>query len=189
MATATEKKALLTLIKDYTADHNANTLSKEIGISHVGTQKMLKRLEEQGLLTSKRIGNAIVYKPKLDDYTTKFFSFLLADEARNHQRWKEEFRDLSKEDRIVMIYGSAIRDYTTAKDIDIMVVTNKREDATIKRIDSVLPKPIHAIQLTEDDLKHNIRQKQEATVDIIRTAIVLFGQDKYLEVLKDVTRF
>ena len=92
--TQKERKILLILFKDFTTFYNANSISKIVGVSRVGAMKMLKRSLNAGLLIAKKIGKSIVYKINLkDDYTRKLISFLLADEANNFKRWKEEFKD------------------------------------------------------------------------------------------------
>ena len=127
--TRKERESLLILFKDFTSYYNANSLSKVLGISHAGTQKMLKRFKEQNLTATKKIGKSIVYKLKLDDdYKKKLISFLLADEANNFKRWKEEFKTLFKDNRVVMIYGSIIKNSRHAEDIDIMVITDNEKD-------------------------------------------------------------
>lgn len=190
--TKKEREALLILFKDFTAFYNANSISKILGISHVGAQKIFKRLLKENLLISKKIGKSIIYKLKLDDdYVNKLIGFLLADEANNFKRWKDEFRQLFKKDRIVMIYGSAIKNYTQAKDIDIMLVIEKKDykevTEIIKKKQELLPKRIHSIELTANDLLKNIKQKKESIMDIIKNAIILYGQDKYVEIIKNVT--
>jgi predicted nucleotidyltransferase len=126
-----------------------------------------------------------------DDYVSNLITFLLADEANNFKRWKEEFRALYKGYRIVMMYGSAIKNYAQARDIDIMVVI-KKEDfkevrALINERQKILPKRVHPIELTEQDLINNIKNKKEAIIDVVKNAIILHGQDKYVEIIKNVT--
>ena len=95
--TQKEKEVLLILFKDFTNFYNANSISKVLNISHVGAQKIFKRLLNQNLLIDKKIGKSIIYKLKLDDdYVKKLIIFLLADEANNFKRWKEEFKELFK---------------------------------------------------------------------------------------------
>ena len=187
--TQKERETLLILFKDFTSFYNANSISKVLGISHVGAQKIFKRLFNEGLVSSKKIGKSIIYKPKLDDnYGSDLITFLLSDEANNLKRWKEEFKALFKKDRIIMIYGSAIKNYEQAKDIDIMVVIKKRDLDEVRKIinekQAVLPKKIHSIKLTENDLIKNIKEGKEAIIDIVKNAVILYGQAKYLEVLK-----
>jgi len=192
--THNEKEALLILFKEYTTLYNANMLSKRLHISHVGTQKLLKRLKEEELVISKEVGKAIIYRPNMkNEYAEKLITFLLVDEANKYQRWKDEFRELYKKGRIIMIYGSILKNYDKATDIDIMLVINQNEVKEIDKIlhgrQEILPKKIHALKLTEDDLLKNITKKQEATVDIIKNAIILYGEDKYVEVVKNVAGF
>ncbi len=190
--TKNERETLLILFKDFTAFYNANSISKVLGISHVGAQKIFKRLLNEGLLIGKRIGKSIIYKLRLDDdYVRKLIAFLLADEANNFKRWKEEFKVLFKKDRIVMMYGSAIKNYAQARDIDIIIVIKKREFKEVRSIlkekQELLPKSIHSIEFTADDLLKNVKKKKEAIIDIVKNAVILYGQDKYVEIIKKVT--
>jgi hypothetical protein len=166
-------------------------LSKLLNISHVGTQKLLKRLKEDKLVISKEIGKSIVYRPDMEnEYAKKLIAFLLVDEANKFQRWKDEFRELNKNGRIILVYGSMLKNYDKADDIDIMIVINENEakevDKIIRAKQEILPKRIHAIKLTKNDFQKNILNKQEAIVDIVKTAIILYGEEKYVEILKNV---
>ena len=192
--TIKEREALLILFKEFNSYYNANSLSKKLGISHVGAQKMLKRFNEEGLTTTKTIGKSIIHQLNInDEYKQKLISFLLADEANDFKRWKDEFKGLFKKGRIVMMYGSAIKNYKTAKDIDIMVIIKSDEAEQVSKIitdiGKTLPKEIHSIKLTEKDLLENIKEKNEAILDIIKNAVILYGYDKYMEVVPNVTSF
>lgn len=192
--TEKEKQALIVLFKDFTNYYNANSISKVLGISRIGAMKILKKLLNENLLIDKKIGKSIIYKIKLDDdYVRKLMAFLLADEANNFKRWKEEFKELFKKDRIIMLYGSIIKNYTKANDIDIMIVIKKAEYKEVTKIiekkQNILTKKIHTIELTANDLSQNIKQKKKAVIDIVRNAIILYGQDKYVEIMKNVTSF
>ena len=192
--TQKEKEAILILFKDFTNFYNANSISKLLDISHVGAQKIFKRLLNQNLLEYRKIGKSIVYKIKLeDDYVRKLVSFLLADEANSFKRWKEEFRELSKKSKIVILYGSAIKNYTKANDIDIMIVIDKKNagetDKIIKQKQKILPKELHAIKLTNKDMIKNLHKKNKAIIDIVKNGVVIYGQDEYVEIIKNVTSF
>ena len=186
--TKKERELLLILFKDFTSYYNANSISKILKITHVGAQKIFKRLNN--ILISKRIGKSIIHKLKLeDDYTKKLISFLLADEANNFKRWNEEFKELFKEGRIIILFGSSIKNYSTSNDIDIMIVMDKKDikevNTMLKDKEDIFPKPIHAIKLTYDDLLKNIKNKE--MIDIIKNGIILYGYDKYVELIKNVT--
>ena len=190
--TENEKKALLILFKDFTSYYNANSISKKLGISRIGSMKILKKLEEGGILTQEKIGKSIVYKPNLDDdYVRDVIAFLLSDEANNFKRWKDEFKELFKEGRVVMIYGSTIKDYSKARDIDVMIIRKKGEAGAIYKLITerqiFLPKKIHAIDLTSEEFIKNVKQKKKAIVDTVKNAVILYGQSKYTGLIKNVT--
>ncbi len=189
--TKKEREILLTLLKDFTSFYNANSISKILNISHVGAQKIFKRLLHENLVISKTIGKSITYKLNFNEaYVSQLIAFLLADEANNFKRWKEEFKELFKKDRIIMLFGSAIKDYAHARDIDIMVVLEnkniKEVNEILKKKEEILPKKLHAIKLSHRDLLDNLKKKDKAMVDIVKNAIVLYGQEKYAEILKNV---
>ena len=192
--TQKEKQALLILFKDFTNYYNANSISKVLGISRIGAMKMLKKLLNENLLIDKKIGKSTIYKIKLnDDYVRKLLAFLLTDEANNLKRWREEFKELFKKERIIMMYGSAIKNYVKANDIDMMLVIKKSEykdvNNIIKKRQKILPKKIHSIELTANDLLQNIKQKKKSVIETVKNAVILYGQDKYVEILKNVTSF
>jgi len=191
--TKKERETLLILFKDFSNFYNANSISKILGISHVGAQKIFRRLLNGGLLTGRKIGKSTTYKLRLDDdYVSKLIAFLLADEANSFKRWKEEFKELFKKDRIVMMYGSAIKNYAQAKDIDIMVVFKKEDLKEVKRIlkekQELLPKRIHSIELTASDLLKNIKMQKKAVIDIVKNAVIICGQDSYVEIIKNAKK-
>ncbi len=190
--TQKERETLLILFKDFSAYYNANSISKELNISHVGAQKIFKRLLKEGILEDKKIGKSIIYKLRLnDDYVNKLMAFLLSDEANNFKRWQEEFKELFKKGRIVMLFGSILKNYAKASDIDIMIVIKKEDFKEVHKLieekRELLPKKIHSIELTEEDIIKNIKEKKEVIIDIVRNAVVLYGQDKYVEVIRNVT--
>lgn len=190
--TKKERETLLILFKDYTTFYNANSISKVLNISHVGAQKIFKRLLHDNLVISKTIGKSITYKLNFNDaYVGQLIAFLLADEANNFKRWKEEFKELFRKDRIVMLFGSAIKDYAHAHDIDLMVVLENKDvkevNEILKKKEEILPKKLHTIKINYHDLLENLKKKDNTFVNIIKNAIILYGQDKYVEALKNVT--
>lgn len=194
MATLTQKEreTVLILFKDYTTFYNANSISKVLGISHVGAQKIFKRLLQENLVISKTIGKSITYKLNFsNDYVINLVAFLLADEANKFKRWKEEFKELFKKERIIMLFGSTVKDYAHAHDIDLMIILENKEvkeiNDVLKKKEEILPKKLNTIKLTHQDLLENLKKKDKAFIDIIKNAVILYGQDRYVEILKNVT--
>ncbi len=192
--TKKEQEALLIIYKDVDNFYNANSLSKEIMITQVGTMKLLKRFEKNNILLSKKIGKSIVYKINIEEeFVQKLIAFALINEASKYQRWKDEFKSLYEKDRILLFYGSASRNYSNAKDIDIFVIINKKNfqevSKKLEEIQRILPKKLHAIKATKEDLIKNIKENNKAMIEIIKTAIVLYGYDAYMEVINGFAGF
>ena len=192
--TENEREALLILFKDFNTYYNANSLSQVLNISHVGVQKIFKRFKNEEITKTKKIGKSIVHKLTLeDDYVQKLISFLLVDETNNNKRWKREFEELYKNDRIVLIYGSIIKNYKMANDIDIMIILKRNDihevDKYVLEKNKILSKKIHCIKLTENDMYKNVKDKNKSIIDIIKNAIVLSGYDKYVGIIKNVKSF
>jgi hypothetical protein len=189
--TLNEKKVLLILFKDFSKYYNSNSLSKKLGISRVGTMKILRKFENNDVLKKEIIGKSIIYKINLEnDYVRDVISFLLSDEANNFKRWKNEFNEIFKSDRVVIIYGSAIINYAKANDIDLMIVGNSSgANKAIVEKQKILPKKIHLIELSEKEFLSNMKNKQKSIIEIVRTGIILYGQSKYVRVIKNVSRF
>lgn len=190
--TKKERGALLVLFKDYKGQHNSSSIGRLTGISRVGALKMLKRMENQELLKSEKIGNSIIYKPSLEeDYPRQLMSFVLSDEANSFKRWKEEFKGLFKKGRIVILFGSAVRNYSKANDIDVLAIIEKEDykdvqDAIDER-QQILPKKIHSLIMTKKDLIGNLKENQGAMREIVKTGVVLYGQETYVEAIRSVS--
>jgi len=191
--TEKEKEALLILFKDFSSYYSAGSLSKIIKISRIGTMNMLKKFLKRELVSDEKIGKSIIYKLNLeDDYVRSLITFLLADEANRFRRWKEEFKEIYKEGRVVLFYGSASRNYSQAKDIDVMVLRKKNESVEIRKAinkrQRFLPKKIHTLDMTSEEFIKNVKHKNGSIIEIVKTAVVLYGHSKYVELMKNVTR-
>ena len=60
----------------------------------------------------------------------------------------------------IILYGSAIIDYSIAKDIDLMIIREEKESSEIQKIiyekQKILPKKIHLISLDNEEFSKKI---------------------------------
>ena len=105
-------------------------------------------------------------------------------------RWLSEFEGLFGVVQIALIFGSVARNYGKSKDIDLLLVIEKSKyKESSKFIDeknNILLKPVHPLIMTLSDLKKNLKNKNPAMINAIREGYVLNGQDKLIEVIKNV---
>ena len=59
----------------------------------------------------------------------------------------------------------------------------------LQKIQSILPKKLHPIKATKEDLIKNIGDNNKSMIEIIRTSIVLYGCDEYMGVVNGFTGF
>lgn len=184
-----EQEILLKLFRDFLADYNSRNLSKIVGISHAGAFKILKKLEERKIVKSKKIGKAVIYSINQENQIAlKEIELDLMIEAQNYKRWLEEFSKLQKEAEFVILFGSLIKNEKAARDIDLLVVAKKSKFMGIKESinekNKLLPKKIHLIIQTLEEFRFDIKNNNKTLIEIIKTGIILFGQDKFVGALK-----
>ena len=189
--TKKEMELILTIFKNPTDDFNANNISIKIGITPMGALKIMKRLEKQGILTSKKIGKAVFYKINLDkDYVADYLIFLLKREAELSspyiKRWINEARRINSAD-IAILFGSALKKESKANDIDILIVTDqkrfKKAKNEIEDINEISEPKLHAVYQTLNDLKENIRRKDAVVLSAIK-GIIAIGYRDLIKILK-----
>lgn len=189
--TQAEMNVVLTLVKSPEVIYNANSLSKVIGITPMGTLKILKRLEQENILKSKKIGKAITYKVNVEDsYAHKYISLILVREAQyaNPQikRWISEVKKIKKTD-VIILYGSVL-ERSDPNDIDVLLITNQRRFAKlqqeIKELNEINIKKIHPMYQTYNDIIKNIKKRDKPILNAIK-GIIIFGEEKFMEIYNE----
>lgn len=192
--TPKQNEVLLTLFKDFTKDYNANSLSKIVGITPRGSLNIVKNLHKQNLLMRKQFGKAVFYKINLEDYYTfRTLETLLIYEAREKApRWLAEFKELFKDVKIAIIFGSIIRNPNKANDIDLLLVFTQKKLKLVKHFinekNKILIKPIHPIVQSPNDIKKNLKKNDPVVLNALQRGYVLCGYDKLIEVVKNTQK-
>ena len=186
----TKQQEILKLIfKDFLTFYNSRSISKKIKISHVGAFKILKKLGKKELVNPKKIGRAIIYSiNKENPLTLKEIEIILIIESQNYKRWIEEFKSIKEKAEFVILFGSILKKGAYARDIDLLVIAKKENFRDINKLinerQNFLNKKIHLILQSLEEFKQDLEKKNKTIMEIIRTGVVLFGQDKFIEVLK-----
>lgn len=195
---ATDKpaaKILKILLKDFTIKPTITSLAELIGMSRVGTWKILKKLEREKLIVLCPIGmgKTSTYSISLNwsnPLTEKNLSLALTEEALTHQRWAINFAELENKMDFLIIYGSIIHSPKDANDIDILGVTAKNRflkiEEAIRKIQKTQIRKIHALSFTQKEFKQELEKPNKAFIDAIQKGIVLFGQEKFINFIRGV---
>ena len=182
---------VMSILKSPEMEYNANNIAKIIGISSMGALKIAKNLEKEGILSSRKIGRANIYKINFNnDYAKKYIKFLLKKEAEKSspyvKRWIRELEKLKIANAIIL-FGSVLKKEKNAGDIDALIIVNKKNFGKVKKeiesINSLNDKKIHPVYQTKEDLRKHINERNKIILNAVK-GIIVFGEDDIIEVLK-----
>jgi len=193
----TNKKLALLLLKDFSRTHTITSLAEELSMSRVGVWKILKQLESENFLILKAIGSGktstSIVKLNWDNIIVeKSLALYLTEEALKQRRWRINFSDLEKIVDFIILFGSVLYSSKEAKDIDIVIVSEKRNFVNIQKILDKIQKTqikkIHAINFTEEEFKEELKKPNKALLDAIKKGVILFGQEKLIQFIRTMVK-
>lgn len=185
-----EMLLVLSVLKSPEIEYNANNIARCIGISSMGALKIAKKLEREGVLLSRKVGRASIYKVNLkNDYSFRYIKFLLKKEAEISsayvKMWVRELEKIKSADAVIL-FGSVLKKEKEAGDIDALIIINqknfKKAKKEIENINMLNEKKIHPIYQTKKDLEKHIKERNKVILNAIK-GIIVFGEDNILEVL------
>ncbi|MBU0979729.1 MAG: hypothetical protein KJ709_02905 [Nanoarchaeota archaeon] len=193
----TKKNILKVLLKDLSTKPVMTSLAEEVRMSRVGAWKVLKKLEQERLITTTPVGKGktsarIIRINWENPLSEKTLSLALGEEASTQQRWLSNFAALSKMADFLVLYGSIINSPKEADDIDIIAVTGKDKfleiEKAVMKIQKTQAKAIHALYFTRQGLKDELGLPNNALVDAIKKGVILYGQDSFVRFMRGVSR-
>src|SRR3989344_4614265 len=119
----------------------------------MGALKIARKLEKENTILSKEFGKAKFYMLNLNnDFVRQYLCFLLRREAEYAEpyvkMWISEIRKIKYAD-LAILFGSILKKYKSAGDIDVLLVIDKKRflklKDELKEIDAVNVKKIHAL--------------------------------------------
>src|SRR3989338_146692 len=176
--TKAEMNVILTLVKSPEIDYNGNNLAKAIGITPTGALKILKCLEKENILKSKKIGKAVIYKINTqDNYARNHVSLILAREkiyAKPKVKvWINELKKIKNAD-IVILFGSVLIKENPS-DIDVVFVTDKKKfkrlQEEVEQINKINIKRIHPLYQGLEDIIMNIKKRDKPLLNAMKCII------------------
>jgi predicted nucleotidyltransferase len=166
-----------------------------------------RKLAKQGILLLKTEGREKSYKINLSNSAARKLYELFETERREefykkNRRLGWALQDLTKrvfevlpQVQSVVLFGSAARgELTKSSDLDILVlVPTMQQEAfnnLMKSVDSLSAETrgtygflLSAVTMTMKDWEAAIRERKRIAQDVMREGIVLFGEDRYYQLL------
>ena len=193
----TYKKVIWILFKDFSTEHTITSLAKFAKISRVGAWKILKKLEHEGLIELNPLGDGktsayMVHLRWENPILAKILVLFLAQEASKYKRWAFDFSDLEDKVEFMVLFGSVLFSFKDANDIDILCVAKEKDIGKLEdivfNIQKTQNRKIHSISFTKKELKQELKEKNRALIDAVKKGIVLFGQENFVNFMKEVHR-
>ena len=189
------KMALKLIFTDFLTDYNSYNLRKKIGLSNAGSLKLLRSLHEKNLLLSEKMGNAIFYKPNLNnEYFLKLLELTFLDHSNLSnfvKGWISDLRSFSPITKAIFLYGSVLNKGKEARDIDVCFILKDAKDyskiqAEVDDMNKKSRLKIHPLYLTEKEFEKKLKEKDAPLIDMVRSGVVVHGNELFVEVLKHV---
>lgn len=184
------------LLRNPAKQYNINQIARELKISVGSVHKILKTLESKNIIYSQKMGNAIFYRLKLENRETQKICEIVLIESKNKRLSSNAVAKVYAKDletfekaNAMILFGSILEKKERAGDVDVLFVIKNKED--VKRVNDFClemsktkTKPIVPLIMTEKDLKENIKKKDKVVLDILKSGIVLFGEDSIVRAIK-----
>ncbi len=190
--TKNEAKVMDFLIRHFDEQNSINQIARKLAISPMGAYKILKKLEGIKAVTPEKISNSTYYhfNPN-EEIGIKLGEFVLVQNELNSYAkvQAEDLRRIKPFTLACILYGSVLTKGKEARDIDVILVLNRNKFGSVQgqleKLKELKPKKIHDILFTPEDLVANMKEKNPAVVDAIRTGKVLWGSEIILKAIKN----
>jgi len=189
------KDIILLLLKNFSATHSITTIAKTLGSSRVGVWKAIKKMGEEKYINVESVGygktSTSIIRINWDStIVEKTLALYLTEEAEKQKRWLVNFAGLEGVTDFTILFGSILRSTKEANDIDIIGVAEKTMFTKIQKVidnaKKTQDKKIHSINFTRAEFKNELRKPNKAIIDAVRTGVVLFGQEKFIKLIKEM---
>lgn len=186
-------RVVLLLLKDFSTIHTITSIGREVGMTRSGVWKVLKKLEKEEYIIVKSTGKETsLVIPKLNfknEMLDKYLDLALSKEAQNYERWIFNFKEVKEHVSFFILYGSVLKSYSKAKDIDIIGIIQDRKSfkklhQALDKIQKNEAKRIHAVNFTQSEFKEELLKPNRAFVEAVKKGVVLFGHEEFIKFIK-----
>ncbi len=192
MVIRSEKKVILYLLKNF-EETNLNQIAKRTKISVSGAFKVLKKLEKEGVVCIKNVGNNKIPSLNLTEKRVRKLCELYLLEERNLLKGVVNVYALDieryKKASLIVLFGSILTK-KTFNDVDVLFLDAKPREVGefCLSISEVRTKPVSPMILVKKDFVNGLKNDKDILREIVAKGIVLKGEDKFVEVMADARR-
>ena len=190
--TANEKK-LIRFLASGLKDHSINEIARACKIAPNGAHKILRKLEEENVVTPKQIANIKSYQLDFSSEKTLCILELALMPEKLEGRVKQRADDLKRLRglaKAAIIFGSYTKK-KEPKDLDVIFVLESRNFSRYKRllaeIQGIVPVKIHDVAQKNEDFSRNLQKDDPIISEALRNGIVLWGFSTIAQLVKNAS--
>ena len=145
----------------------------------------MKKLENEGILKSRKKGNLKLYSLNLKYSQIKEIITIteLYKKTKFYLKHRAIAHIFKKDERIVGIFGSYAKDTQKAdSDFDVFIVGEKRPDDYNKKGEEY-DLEINITYFTEKEFKELLNKKNNLTNEIIKNHVMIFNTEKFINTI------
>ena len=158
------------LVRNFSEKLTIRNIAKRLGFSPAGVFNILKKLEEYKIVVGEKLGTGLFYSVNFENNIALHLAAIVL---------------LHSDEKIERINMEPIKQAKAAildKKTLLLVSDN------IAVIDIVMPN-IEVIVKTEEELIGLLRKKDPTLLQLLKKGVVLFGENKFVDVIKNSMRW
>lgn len=193
MLTNNEKKVLKILFISF-EDLSINQVARLAKLSPNGAYKILKKFENEGIIKPKKISNIKSYYLDFDNEKTRnILQLALIPVLEGRMKFRlDDLKELKKITLVCIMFGSYIDLKKEPNDLDLLFIIDNKHYKNYKEISSrifkTIPIKVQDVLQTVEDFKKKIIKKDKVILEILKTGKILWGQDKLINLIKEVDK-
>ena len=182
-------------MRHFTEKYSINQLAKQISLTPKGMHKLLKRLEQQNIVSPQKIANAIFYEVNFSsDLARKAAEISLFEDmrlpyARAQAKDLEVLRPFAS---AAMLFGSVLEKGEKAGDIDVLVIIAQKNyksfQQALDKLQNIKTKIIQPVIQSQKDFIKNLRKPDKVVLEILRTGKVLWGHTIIVDSISEAVK-
>lgn len=178
-----EPKMISFLVRNFLERLSINQLAERINMTPKGAHKLLKRLEQEGVVKPQKMGNAIFYTFNFaSDFARKKAELSLFEQPKLPYA-RAQAKDLERIKPFALsavLFGSVLQG-EKAKDIDVLIIIKensyKEFNKALDELQRFKSKHIQVILQNPDDFIKNLKKQDAVILNAIKTGNVLWGHE------------
>jgi len=159
-----EFSVLSFLVRNFTERLTIRSIAQRLGFSAAGVFNILKKLEKQNIVVGQRLGTGLFYSVNFENRIGEHLAAIVLLYSDDKITFDVEQLKQAK---------AAIFDKK-----NLLLITDNVTELNVS-----IPN-VNVIVKTEDEISDLFRKKDQETLQLLKKGVVLFGEDKFVDIIK-----